>query len=425
LNFWVNLLFGSVAAVGFGMTCATLFHLRWARRLPRWESRQGLQPLAPPYEHAAANSCSDDVSGFKPKQPSSGAVAQTTSAGKAAGTRVSVVLAARDEEARIEQTVRRLLAQQHVALELIAVDDRSRDRTGEILQRLALEDTRLRVLRVEALPEGWLGKCHACHRGASVATGDWILFTDADCWLKPDVIARALRVAQREGVEHITLTPGIGRASASVFAQAWHLSVLLSLADWFSRVNRDRPKAYLGMGAFNLVRAEAYRACGGYAALRLTVVDDVKLGLLLRRAGLRTRGFIGGDDTECHWGTTARDMIRVMEKNSFALVDYRLTLALGAVLAGGTFWCASVLGPLTGSGAGLAAGLGLLAQSVPASVVAARLGWSSAVALLAPFIFPLMLYAMFKSTLLTLRYGGVQWRDTFYPLRLLREGNVQ
>ena len=83
-------------------------------------------------------------------------------------------------------------------------------------------------------------------------------------------------------------------------------------------MNRDRPGAYLGMGAFNLVHAPAYRACGGYEALRLTVVDDLRLGLLLRRAGKRTRGFIGGDDAECHWGTTVRGMVKIMEKNYFA-----------------------------------------------------------------------------------------------------------
>ena len=72
------------------------------------------------------------------------------------------------------------------------------------------------------------------------------------------------------------------------------------------------------MGEFNLVHAPAYRACGGYEALRLTVVDDLRLGLLLRRAGKRTRGFLGGDDAECHWGTTVRGMVQIMEKNYFA-----------------------------------------------------------------------------------------------------------
>ncbi len=99
-----------------------------------------------------------------------------------------------------------------------------------------------------------------------------------------------------------------------------------------SGVNRDRPGAYLGIGAFNLVRASTYRACGGYEALRLTIVDDIKLGLLLRRAGARTRAFLGGADAECHWGTTVPGMIKIMEKNYFAAVHFRVA----PVVAGAT-----------------------------------------------------------------------------------------
>ena len=122
--------------------------------------------------------------------------------------RCSVVIAARDEAARIEQTIRHLIAQRGVEIEVIVVDDRSADGTSEILGRLAKEDARVQVKRVDVLPEGWLGKCHACHVGVSAATGDWILFTDADCWLKPEVIARALLVAERDGADHITMSPG-------------------------------------------------------------------------------------------------------------------------------------------------------------------------------------------------------------------------
>ena len=112
--------------------------------------------------------------------------------------RVSVVLAARDEEARVEQTLRHILAQEQIDLEVIPVSDRARDRTDRILKQLALEDSRVHPKRVNVLPERWLGKCYACHVGASSATGDWILFTDADCWLKPDVIARAIADCREE-----------------------------------------------------------------------------------------------------------------------------------------------------------------------------------------------------------------------------------
>jgi glycosyltransferase involved in cell wall biosynthesis len=372
------------------MTSATLFHLQWAQRLP------SLSDLG----------TADRCSGTNDER-----------------VQCSVIIAARDEESRIADTVRHLLAQTGVKLEVIVIDDRSTDRTDEVVGRLAQHDDRVRTQRVDELPHGWLGKCYACHLGAASAKGDWILFTDADCWLKPDVISRALRVAEREGADHVTLTPGTDAKSFG--AQAWHLAFLITLANWFSGVNRDRPKAYLGMGAFNLVRASAYRKCGGYEALRLTVLDDVRLGLLLRRAGKRTRGFIGGSDTECHWGTTVREMIQVMEKNYIAAMDFRLAAVLAAGLGGMLFWCAAIVGPFTGTAVGVAAGLAMLSLSVPAYVFSRQLGWGSASALLTPLIFPVLFYAMLNSAWVTTRQGGVFWRGTFYPLEVLRSGAVR
>ena len=385
---WITIAFISTAAVFVGLTMATLHHQRWARRLP------ALEALPAPADGSPASAA-----------------------------RCSVIVAARDEDARLEATVRHLLAQRHIALEVIVVDDRSTDATGDILQRLASEDTRVRATRVEQLPEGWLGKCHACHVGANLATGDWLLFTDADCWLKPDVIARALRVADRDTADHITMTPGV--AAETLAAQAWHLAFLGSLSNWISGVNRDRRGAYLGIGAFNLMRTSAYLACGGYEALRLTIVDDIKLGLLLRRAGGRTRAFIGGADVECHWGTTVPSMIKIMEKNYFAAIDFRLApVVAGATVLTLIFGC-SIVGFWTGSAAGIAAGLAPWTLAIPAGVFARRLRWSLTCAAITPLLYPLLFFAVVNSALVTLRQGGVHWRDTFYSLDTLRRGNVQ
>ncbi len=382
---WATLVFTGTAGLFLFWAISTLWHIRWVRRLLTLE-------ILPPAPTESRIKC-------------------------------SVIIAARDEAARIEQTIRRLLAQREVELEVIVVDDRSTDGTSEILRRLAKEDSRVRVQRVEVLPDGWLGKCHACHVGASEATGDWILFTDADCWLKPDVIARALRVAERDAADHVTLVSGLD--GGSIGLKASHLLFLISLANWISGVNRNRPQSHIGIGAFNLVRATAYRQCGGYEALRLTVVDDVKLGLLLRRAGKRTRAFIGGDDVECHWGTTAWGTVKLMEKNYFAAVDYRT----GLVLAGSGFvilvFTILVLGLVSGTWIGLAAALSPFLVIVPAAVLARRLGWSCRSAFYVPLMFPLFLYSVLNSTFVTLRQGGIRWRETFYPLQTLRAGNMR
>lgn len=380
---WMTLLFGGTAAVFVSMTLVTLWHLRWVRRLPGAET----------FPRSSAK------------------------------VRCSVVIAARDEELRIEQTLRRLLAQQGVETEFIVVDDRSKDGTGTILQRLAREDARVKVQRVDVLPEGWLGKCHACHIGARAATGDWILFTDADCWLAPDLIARAVNLAERESVDHVALA--FGPSSSDLGLRASHLVFLIGTANWISGANRDTGKRYTGFGAFNLVRSKVYRDCGGYEALRLTVLDDVKLGLLVQRAGKRTRAFLGGDDVEAHWGTNAFSVIKLLEKNYFAALEYRTSLVfLGtAVMIG--FSAIIILGLLSGTIAGLVTALSPVTLIVPGIVLANRLRWSWMSALLIPLIFPIFWCALLNSAFVALRDGGIRWRDTFYPLEQLRVGNVR
>ena len=386
----LKVLYLLVTAAFAWMTISAIYHLRWVQRLPVHVNDRGESSLS---------------DGIQPLE------------------NCSVVIAARDEESRIESTIRHLLAQQGAILEIIVVNDRSVDQTGVILSGLSQQFTEVRSISVEELPHGWLGKCHACHVGASAATGDWILFTDADCWIKPNVIARALQVAKTESADHITLTPGI--EGHSIGTQAWHLAFLISLANWFSGVNRDRPKSYVGMGAFNLVRSSAYRNCGGYEDLKLTVLDDVRLGLLLRRAGYRTRAFVGGDDVECHWGTTVGNMIKIMEKNYFAALDFRLAPAMIASLGGMLIWFLAIVGPFTGTAGGIAAGIGMFSISIPAYALSRRLGWSAACSLLTPLIYLCMFYAIFRSAWVTTRQGGVLWRGTHYSLDTLRKGSVK
>src|SRR4051812_29702564 len=121
---------------------------------------------------------------------------------------LSVIIAVRDEAARIEKTVRQVLAQQGVDLQLIVVNDRSRDATPQILSTLCGQFPQLKVITIDHLPENWLGKCHAMHVGAHYSSGEWLLFTDGDVWLAPDVAARAIAAAREMGVDHVTLAPG-------------------------------------------------------------------------------------------------------------------------------------------------------------------------------------------------------------------------
>jgi glycosyltransferase involved in cell wall biosynthesis len=341
----------------------------------------------------------------------------------AAEARVSIVVPARDEADTIEASVRQLLAQRGVAIEVIVVSDRSVDATPSIVARLAAEDPRVRLVEVGTLPERWLGKTHALHVGSQAATGDWLLFTDADCLLRPDVVARALRVAARERVDQVALSPA--PIAATVGGYAWHYVFLAGLADWFARANRDLPGGYIGFGAFNLVRAATHRAFGGHEPLRLTVLDDVRLGLLVRRAGGRCRAFLGGEDVRCHWGRTLGEGIRLTEKNYFAAAHYRGGVVCALIVVIALLWVGVGAALASGTVLGLVAGFsgGLLA--LPALVFSRRLRWPIAAALLAPFVHSIAAYAIVRSAVLTWRRGGVRWRDTFYPLAELRAGDLK
>ena len=377
--------FGLVAAIFAAITASKLFHQRWAQRLA---------PLEAPPDAAWATP-----------------------------VHVSVVIAARDEAAGIEGTVRALLAQQGVALEVIVVSDRSTDGTADVVRRLGGADPRVRVIEVTTLPARWIGKCHACYTGAAAAAGDWILFTDADCRLAPDVIARALAAAARERADHVALTPA--PMDPTLGAKAWYLVFGASITNWISAANRDVKDGHFGIGAFNMVRASTYRACGGYEALRLTILDDVRLSLLVRRAGGRSRIFLGADDVLCRWATSVGDAIRLTEKNYFAAIDFRTPVAVGGAVAIALLFGTPLAGFASGTWLGLACGLSPFLLSIPAARGAPRVGWSPAIALLVPFFYPLPMVALLRSAFLTLRRGGVRWRDTFYPIAMLRDGAVR
>ncbi len=151
-------------------------------------------------------------------------------------------------------------------------------------------------------------------------------------------------------------------------AKAWYLVFGASITNWISAANRDVKDGHFGIGAFNMVRASTYRACGGYEALRLTILDDVRLSLLVRRAGGRSRIFLGADDVLCRWATSVGDAIRLTEKNYFAAIDFRTPVAVGGAVAIALLFGTPLAGFASGTWLGLACGLSpFLASSIPAA----------------------------------------------------------
>ncbi len=336
--------------------------------------------------------------------------------------RISIIVPARDEAAKIEAAMRSKLAVDYPDFELIAVNDRSQDATGAILDRLTAENRHLSVIHLDSLPDGWLGKSHAMHVAAARATGDFLLFTDADVFFAPDLLRKAATLCEGRGLDHLTLAPHLdcrGIWEAGLHA---YFFVLLCIGAQPWLVRTPFRMSYIGMGAFNMVRRSAYARCGGHAAIRLDVLDDVKLGKLIKHNGLKQDALDAGGGLRVQWQESFFGVIRGLEKNGFAIFDYslgKLVAYSSLVLLFNLFpYVAIALWPDLRSGGWLATVLFL--HTVTA--LAAQLLGSSPIATLAlPVAMVALLYTMWRSAYLTLARKGVRWRETFYPLSVLRE----
>jgi glycosyltransferase involved in cell wall biosynthesis len=345
--------------------------------------------------------------------------------------RIAAIVAARDEQDRIAETARRLLDQEGVDLRLFIADDRSADRTPEILSGLARDNDRLTPVRIDELPAGWLGKCHACRAAATRALAesdpDYLLFIDADVWLEPDVAARAAAEAERSGAAHVTLLPGFARSEGLGPA-----AVLASLTPFMTRAamaNLALPGQQVGIGGFNLIRRETYEAFGGHEALRLEIVDDLYLAVLSTRAGGRTRVLRAFHDVEVEYAVSLHGLLAVTRKNNYAIFRFRPMLSSLAIVAFLAAWLGALAGPALAVTMSLPAGWvafgGLCTTIVPALVFARLIGWSPVHALLAPLAQGALPAMLANSMIATHREGGVRWRETLYPLAQLRAGRVR
>lgn len=209
---------------------------------------------------------------------------------------VSILVPARNEADRLlEACVRSLLAQDYPHIEIVAVDDRSEDRTGEILSKLAATDQRVTVLAGVEPPVGWVGKQHALMQAAAVARGAWLLAVDADAVYDPGVLEDALRQAESCDLDALSLLPRVG-------AGDFWVSITYPVGFWallfaapLDRVNRPDTATGLAWGGFFLVRRDVFDAVGGYEAVRDETSEDTKLAALLKRRGFRLRVVLGMD----------------------------------------------------------------------------------------------------------------------------------
>ncbi len=342
--------------------------------------------------------------------------------------RVSIIVPARNEEEDIEQGLSGLLRLDYENYEVIAVNDRSTDRTGEIMEKVAASPAahgRLKIVHVSELPSGWLGKTHAMWTAGLQASGDWLLFTDADVLFKPDVLRRALAYAESENSDHVVVFPRIIMKRPGEKMMIAFFQTLFTFGHRPWRVADPDTKDHMGVGAFNLVRRTAYEAVGTYKALRMEVLDDMKLGKVLKNARFRQRNVFGDDLISIRWAKGAMGVVDNLTKNFFAVLSFQwwrtVVSAIGLLFLN--------LGPFLGIW--LAHGWARAPYAVAlASMFLIYLGMSfkSSIPpyyfLLHPISTMMFEYTLIRSMVLTLRDDGVTWRGTRYPLEELRKGLV-
>jgi len=337
---------------------------------------------------------------------------------------VSIIVPACNEAETIDPALATLLAQEYAHLEIIVVNDRSTDATGEILREIQQRHPVLIILDIHELPEGWLGKHHALHCGAALATGEIVLFTDADIHMQATTVARAVNRLEQAGLDHLCL----------IFknkAKGWLLNSLIldaggGLFLLFKPWLASNPKShrFMGVGAFNMVRRQAYEQVGGHAAIKMHPIDDIMLGKIIKEAGLRQECLSGYDFVTVEWYRSTRAMVDGLMKNIFALANFNTALALVGAVSIGLLTILPPWGLLLCPGpARLFFGLTVALRLVYFSQAACHGGlspWLAPAALITPYI---TVYTILKATFITLKNKGITWRGSHYPLDELRRKN--
>ncbi len=336
---------------------------------------------------------------------------------------VSAIVPARNEAAALPRALPTLLRSRYAALEVIAVDDRSTDDTPTILDRLASQDSRLAVLHVAQVPNGWLGKTHALYAGYAQSHGEWLLFTDADVVFHPDCIRAAVAYAERERLDHLVVLPHVETVGfwEPILVGCFGLLFGLLLRPWAARNPRSR--AFIGVGAFNLVRRRVYDAIGTHESLANAVVDDIQLGAAVKANGFRQEAVLGGEFLSVRWQIGLSGIVRGLEKNAYAGLRYSVawaTVACAVLLLAGTAPAILCLVGEARSIWGAAALAGIACQAYHAREARLPL-WS---AMFQPFGFAVLAYTIARSAVLARVRGRIEWRGTAYELPELQGANA-
>ena len=341
--------------------------------------------------------------------------------------RLSVVIASCNDADTIEKAVNTLLQQDYPNLEIVVVSDRSTDGTGQIIKRIARKDSRVRTVHIQHLPPGWLGKVHALHVGTQKSSGDWILYTDADVYFKQGALRKAIAFVLADHSDHLALLPVPRSPSFWLEVVLQTIGGVFVLGTRAAHIGKPGSKAFVGAGAFNLVRKAVLDRTEGFSWLRMEVVDDVGLGLMLQRSGAKSSFAITLQDVSFTWYPSLGAMFKGLEKNFFAvLAFYSIARMITIVVLAWSYALAPLVAILYSLKIPVLLIVGLVSYLfLIAGAVGVKITFKQK---LLPLLFVQVGYVLIS--LMLLRSGimcilrrGITWRGTWYPIDELRAGH--
>ncbi|MBA4538204.1 glycosyltransferase [Bacillus aquiflavi] len=338
------------------------------------------------------------------------------------GPLLSVIVAARNEQDHLESSILSQLTQSYQNVEWILVNDRSTDETGLIMEKLAAHNPRIKVVHIKSLLEGWLGKNHALYVGTQMASGELLLFTDADVRYNKDAFAKAIHYFLHHQLDHLTAAPGM--KGTGIWLKAFIAFFLFGFSyykrPW--RANNPRSKVGIGIGAFNLIAKSAYQAFGTHEKIKMRPDDDLQLGIKIKQAGFKQQFVTALSLIKVEWYTTLKEAFIGLEKNTFAGLHYRFSMVVFAII--GTFL--SQVFPfimlLSNNHTVFTLSiLNILLLAVLYTIIATRTTqFSPLLFILFPISALIFIYAIARASFLTFKRGGIVWRGTTYSLADLR-----
>ncbi len=341
---------------------------------------------------------------------------------------VSVIVPARNEADKLGPAVQTLLEEDYQRLEIVLVNDRSSDATGEIIERAAEQDERVTAVHISELPQGWMGKVHALDTGLAASSCEFVLFTDADAHFKRGTLGKAVGYCLEKKLDHLAGFPELWRTNIVLESVIWvFIRGFLMLLSRPWAACKPGARAYMGIGAFNLVRRAAFEATEGFEWLRREVADDMGVGLLMKRSGARCGSMAAFGYVGLEWYGSLGEAARGAEKGFATVSQFSLvrTLAIGAVMLGMEIAPVLTMVPLFFDKVRIIGYLGVVVFGafVFSVVVLGRWGKGRILpGLFGPLAVWLLVWMFVRAGIVGWRRGGVAWRGTLYGADELRGG---